>query len=296
MDSRAKIGWASGPLEGYLRSGKTTRIACPKKYLYRAEKAQKALIDVMYSTQANLSRGLSSIANQTALKQLNSQLSAAVQSALKSLGSSTSAVSGTSTASSLSSNSGSTGASSPSDKSASKATPAVGIGTTPVTTLTPLTTLGILEGGTVTVTAGGDTTTYASTGNDSVGDLIYALNRDFFGNARVTATLNRKGGLVITSKNTTDAITIGGVYASNIGFAVGHTTFQPAAPVSPPSSIPAGTSSSASAGSSGSAKIASVSSAKSAYIHATLTALHAGSAASFLSAAGVESSLVDMLA
>ena len=74
-----------------------------RKYLYRAEKAQKALIDVMYSTQANLSRGLSSIANQTALKRVNSQLSAAVQSALQSLGSSTSAVSGTSTASSSSS-------------------------------------------------------------------------------------------------------------------------------------------------------------------------------------------------
>ena len=59
-----------------------------RKNTYRAEKAQKALIDVMYSTQANLSRGLSSIANQTALKRVNSQLSAAVQSALQSLGSS----------------------------------------------------------------------------------------------------------------------------------------------------------------------------------------------------------------
>jgi hypothetical protein len=61
------------------------------------------------------------------------------------------------------------------------------------------------------VGAGAGMTTYASTGSDTVGDLMSAINADFVGNAAVTASLNRNGELVITSKNDTDTVTVGGV-------------------------------------------------------------------------------------
>ena len=81
-------------------------------------------------------------------------------------------------------------------------------------------------------------TTYASTGSNTVGNLISAINQDYVGNAAVTASLNRDGEIVITSKNTTDTITVGGVYAANVGFAVGHDTFKPTKAASSSSSSP----------------------------------------------------------
>ena len=101
--------------------------------------------------------------------------------------------------------------------------PAIGTGTAPCHDGTRCQTLGIPAGGAITVSAGGNTTTYASNGHrhgrqSDKRDQLQTI----VGNAAVTASLNRNGDLVLTSKNTTDTITVGGVYASNIGFGVGQ--------------------------------------------------------------------------
>ena len=178
-----------------------------------------ALITQMGSAMTNLSNGLASIANQTALNRVNSQLSAAVQSILQGNGSGS--TSSTSSSAASSSDSNSTGSSSTS------ASPATGTGTAPVSVSASLSSLGILDNGTINVSDGTNTTTYTSTGNDTVANLINAINANAAGNANVTAGLNNRGELVITSKNTTDTVTIGGIYASNIGFGTGNATFQP---------------------------------------------------------------------
>lgn len=242
-----------------------------------AQSASNALINAMGNAMVTEAKGLASIANSTALKRVNSQLTAAIQQLLSGNTSSGSSDPSSST-------SGTSGS--------SKAKPATATGTAPVTTSTLLSTLGIPAGGSVVISAGGHTTTYASTGSDTVGDLMNAINQNYVGNAAVTASLNRNGDLVITSKNTTDTITIGGIYASNIGFAVGHQTFKPTAASSSASSSTTSSSSSASTTTSSNA---SSSAQKSTKAVESLATVNASSAASLLSASGVSGSLVNML-
>jgi hypothetical protein len=122
-----------------------------------------------------------------------------------------------------------------------------------------------------------------------------AINQDYYGNAAVTASLNGVGDLVLTSKNTTDTITVGGFYASNIGFGVGHTTFKPTqAATSSATASASSTSSSASATSASTSKSSATSTSARSYTTAASEA--ANSAASLLSDSGVAGSIVNMLA
>ena len=239
--------------------------------------ASDSVINAISSAETSLGKGLASIANKTALNRVNSQLSAAIENILEgNTGSSTT---------------GSTPSSNSSSQSSSSAKPAVATGTAPLTLGTPLSTLGILAGGIITVRAGDNTTTYASSGSDTVGDLMASLNNHLVGNAAVTTSLNSTGDLVITSSNTTDTITIGGVYASNIGFAVGHQTFKPTAAASGSSGT---TSTSTASSSSSSTSPSSSTSTKKSYT--TLASEISSGAASLLSDSGVGGTLVDLLA
>jgi hypothetical protein len=240
-----------------------------------AQSASNALINAMSSAMVTKAKGLASIANSTALKRVNTELTSEIQQILTG---------------SLSS--GSTGASSAAGTS-TKAAPAVATGHAPVTTGTLLSTLGIPAGGSVIISAGGNTTTYASTGSDTIGDLISAINEDYVGNAAVTASLNKNGDLVITGKNTTDTITIGGVYASNIGFAVGNQTFKPTKGSGP---LTTSASASTSASSTTSSKSSSGTSSRGKTAVSTLAQETASSAASLLSASGAAGSVVNLLA
>ncbi len=244
--------------------------------------AQGSLINVIGAAMTDLSKGKASIANGIALKRVNSQLSAAVQAAL---GNSTSSSSTTSTAKSTTASAAST---------PSKGAPAVAVGTVPLSTGTSLATLGILPGGKFSVTTGLTTTTYVSTGNDTVGDLINALNVNLSTNAQVTASLNGQGQLVVTGRNDTAYVTISGTGtdASVLGFGVGHTTFKPTAPT-PAATAPASSSTSTSASTASKSSTSSKTSSNGSASNAT-TIL--STAAGILSADGVSGSLVDMLA
>jgi hypothetical protein len=234
--------------------------------------ATDSVINAMASAQTRLGKGLASIANQTALNRVNSQLSAAIQSILN----------GGTTPTSSSSSSTSTAKATP-------AKPATGVGTASVTVNTPLSQLGIPQSGSITVGAGSNATTYASTGSDTVGDLMLALNNRQYGNAQVTASLSPKGDLTIKSNNTTDTVTVSGVYASNVGFAPGNRTFKPTAATGSPA--PSSTSSTASTHKTSSSTTAA---AKKSYT--TTSSEMLGSAASVLADSGAGGSLVDMLA
>ncbi len=201
-----------------------------------------AVISQMFGASTTLATGLASIANQTALNRVNTALTAAVQSALdpSSTGSSSSS------ASTASSASPSTSASS--TPTVTFAAPATGTGTVPLTSGTALLGLGFLTRGNFTVSDGTYTTTYQSTGSDTVGDLINAINANSPGNARVQAWLNSSGDLVIASKDLTDTVTVSGDYAAALGFGSNNNTFAPTAPPPPPSG-PSGTSSSSSSSS-----------------------------------------------
>jgi hypothetical protein len=231
--------------------------------------ATTALINAMGDAVANEAKGKASIANSEALKRVNSQLVAAIQSVL----------SGSTTSTS------STSSSSSSSYTAAK--PATGTGTAPLTVSTPLSQLGIPAGGSVTIGAGGDTTTYASTGSDTVGDLMSAINKDYYGNAQVTASLNSTGDLVLTSKNTTDEITVNGVYARNLGFGASNDTFKATPAVGTPPSAATSTASTTSSSSSSSTTKKS---------YTTPLSEAASSAASLLSDSGAAGSVVDLLA
>jgi hypothetical protein len=255
-----------------------------------ATSAADALINVMGTAEVNQAKGLASIANQTALSRVNNQITALVQQILNPSGSSTSSSSSGSTSSAASAGAA----------SSSSAAPATGSSSARVTTATSLATLGILPGGTITVGTGNNTTTYTSTGTDTVGDLINAINVDLPTNANVTASINAGSQLVITSRDDTSAIFVGGSGndAAAIGFGVGNDTFLPtAASTSPASSASSqssvGTSASATSGSSAST---STSVAKTSTSYTTISSETASSAASLLSASGVGGSLVDMLA
>jgi len=217
--------------------------------------AQSAtVISQMFGASTTLATGLASIANQTALNRVNTALTAAVQSALNPSSTSSSSSSSASTSSTASP---STSASS--TPTVTVAAPATGTGTVPLTSGTALLGLGFLTRGNFTVSDGTYTTTYQSTGSDTVGDLINAINANNPGNARVQAWLNSSGDLVIASKDLTDTVTVGGDYASALGFGSNNATFTPTAP-SPPPSAPSATSSSSSSSSSSSGSSSSGSS------------------------------------
>jgi flagellar hook protein FlgE len=102
---------------------------------------------------------------------------------------------------------------------------ATGTGTqSGLTSSTTLASLGITSGETITVNDGTNTTSYTSTGSDTVGDLMGAING---GTAQVGATLNSNGNLVLTGNNYTSSITVGGTASSDIGFGAGVNAFSP---------------------------------------------------------------------
>jgi hypothetical protein len=206
--------------------------------------ANTSLINVMANAQANLTAGLASIANQEALNRVNSQISTIVQQTLNSA----TGTSGTasSTGSSTSSSSSSASSSSATTTSAKPTpSPASLTGKAIVTPGTSLSSLGILNGGTITVSAGTNATTYTSTGTDTIGDLINAINVDLSTNAQVTASLSSSGHLVITSRNNKDSIAVvgSGTDAAAIGFSAKNSSAQPTTP----SSTTAGSSTTSSA-------------------------------------------------
>ena len=212
---------------------------------------------------------MASIANSEALGRTNDQISQVIENILNG----TTGTSGTS-------GSSATGTYTP-------AKAATGTGNKSVSVSTPLSTLGVLQGGSIYVSANGNTTTYTSTGSDTVGDLLAAINVNQPDTAQVKASLNSRGDIVLTSKNTTDQISVSGVYASNIGFATGNQTFKPTASSgTPPSTTPPTTSNSSNT---------SATSSKSAGVESPFTE-SAGAAASLLGDSGASGSLVDMLA
>jgi hypothetical protein len=223
----------------------------------------------MSSAESNLGKGLASIANGQALTRTNNQISAEIQNIL---------TGGTGTT---------TSSTSASTAAATKAKPATGTGKVSVSVSTPLSTLGIPQGGSVYISANGKTTAFTSTGSDTVGDLLSTINTNLPDNAQVSATLNSRGNIVLTSKNTNDQVSVNGVYASNIGFAVGNQTFKPT-PASTPA--PAATSSTSSSSKTTSTSKSSTSGLESAFTH------NATSAASLLASSGASGSLVNLIA
>ena len=171
--------------------------------------ATDSLISAMGAAETSLGKGLASIANGQALTRTNNQITPKFR------------------ASSPAEPERRRPPRAPAPHAATKAKPAVGTGKVSVSVSTPLSTLGIPQGGSVYVSANGKTTTYTSTGSDTVGNLLSTINTNLPDNAQVSATLNSKGNIVLTSKNTNDQISVNGVYASNIGFAVGNQTFKP---------------------------------------------------------------------
>jgi hypothetical protein len=256
-----------------------------------------ALITIMGNAVTAEAQGMASIANQTALNRVNSQLTAAIQSAIH----------GTAASSTSSSSASSSGSSTSSGKAPVPGAPASGTGTAPLLTSTSLFTLGILAKGQVTVSDGTKTTTYTSTGTDTVGDLINAINANVFGNANVAAGLNGKGQLVLTAKDKTATIIVGGAYAPNIGFGGSNDTFLPTAPApsAASSSSSSGSSSNAAAGSAaagttgaaGSSKHNSSTHTSSGIATNSAFALQTGgTAALLLASSGASGSLVNLLA
>jgi len=253
--------------------------------------ATDSVINAISSAETNLGKGLAGIANATALNRVNSQITALVEQALQSPGSPSS------------SSSGSSGTSTPaSGKATASASPARGTGTVVLSTSTSLVTLGILPGGTITVGSGVNTTTYTSTGTDTVADLLNAINVDLPTNANVTASLSDEGQLLITSRDDKSSIFIGGsgTDAAAIGFGARNNTFLPKAASG---SSPASSSSSTSGGATGSSasnssnsKGAATEAAKASQSYTTLAAEVASSAATLLSDSGEGGTLVDMLA
>jgi hypothetical protein len=236
--------------------------------------ASASVINAIGTAETKLGKGMATIANATALNRVDTQLTKEIQQILSGNSGQTS--------------SGSTGLSSAANSS--KPAPATGIGKAALTTSTSLKTLGILAGGVITISAGKNTTTYASTGSDTVGDLMNAINSDLVGNAAVTASLNPAGRLVITSKNTNDTITLGGIYAGNIGFGAGNNTFKPTQAASAAAAVnPAPAPSTP-------AQNTSSGSAKTAKSYTTLASEMTGAAASLLADSGAGGTLVNMLA
>jgi hypothetical protein len=264
----------------------------------QTQSQNSAVISQMFGASTTLATGLASIANQTALDRVNTALTAAVQSALNP--SSTSSSSSSASTASSSTSSASTPA-------VTFAAPASGTGTVPLTSGTSLLGLGFLTRGNFSVSDGTYTTTYQSTGSDTVGDLISALNANAPGNAQVTAYLNGSGNLVIASKNLTDTVSVGGDYASALGFGSNNSTFTPTAPSSPATSTSgtsgasssSGTStSSSSSGSSSSASSTGAAASPSSGIplNSAFALQTGGTAELLLSSNGSAGSIVNLLA
>jgi len=254
----------------------------------QAQTLSSTVIDQMFGATSTLSTGLASIANQTALDRVNTALSAAVQGALNpASASSTASSSSSSTASSASASSSSSAAAAP-----VVSAPATGTGTVPLTSGTPLSGLGFLTRGNFTVSDGTYSTTYQSTGTDTVGDLISAINSGAPGNAQVRAWLNGSGHLVITSLNKSDTVTVGGDYAAAVGFGSANASFAPVTP--PPVSHPVVSSSTSATSGSASKSTATPTSGISAN---SALALQTGSTAELLLASsGSAGSLLNILA
>jgi hypothetical protein len=231
--------------------------------------ATDSLIGAIGTAESSLGKGLASIANGQALARTNNQITAEIQSIL---------TGGTGTT---------TSSTSSSSAAATKAKPATGTGNVSVSVSTPLSTLGIPQGGSVYFSVGGNTTTFTSSGSDTVGNLLSTINTNLPDNAQVGATLNSRGDIVLTGKTTTNQISVSGVYARNIGFAVGNQTFKPT-----PASTPAASTAPASASSSSTASSSKSSTAglESSFTH------NATSAASLLAASGASGSLVNLIA
>ena len=238
----------------------------------QASSASTSLINAMGSLETNKVKGLASIANQEALTRTNNQLVTALKSAVA-------ASTGTSTSST------STPAAPP--------TPATGTGTVPLTAGTSLLTIGIPPSGAITVSDGTNTTTFTSTGTDTVGDLINAINTSGPKNAQVNAYLDTSGHIVIEAQNNTDTVTVGGLFASNIGFGGTNTSFQPT--VAGSSSSSSSTNSSASAASTASSGTTSSTSAPTLY-NSAYALQTTGTAATLLASAGSSSSSINLLA
>lgn len=251
----------------------------------QASSADAALINAMGQAETNLASGLASIANETALNRTNSEITALVQSVLHPSSSSSSSTSNT-TSSATSGASASGSSTTPS--------PASGTGTVPVTTTTSLSTLGILDGGSFTVSAGTNMTFYKSTGTDTVSDLINAINN---GPAFVTASINGSGKLTITARNDTEAITVGGsgTDAVALGFGTNNSTFVPKAPTSTSATAASSATTTSNASTASSSKAAPVSTASNIVV-SSIAQESASSAVSLLSASGISGNLVDMLA
>jgi hypothetical protein len=181
-----------------------------------------ALMSVMSDAMTNLARGMAGIANQTALNRTNAALSAAVQSALQGPNASLNAT----PAPGANTSSHASASHSPADSGAISG-PATGTGTVPLTASTTLFALRILKGDTISVSNGIGTTVYSSTGSDTVGDLIRAINGASAGHANAFAWLDGNGKLHVALKDTTHTLTIGGTVATAVGFGAGNNIFRP---------------------------------------------------------------------
>ena len=259
----------------------------------QAQTLSSTVIDQMFGASSTLTTGLASIANQTALDRVNTALSAAAQGALNPASSGSTASSSTSsTASSASSASSSSNAAASSAKPPVVSAAAIGTGTVPLTSGTSLLGLGFLTRGNFSVSDGTFTTTYQSTGTDTVGDLIGAINSGAPGNALVRAWLNGSGNLVITSQNKNDTVTVSGDYAAALGFGSTNATFAPTKP--PPISHPVVSSSTSAT--SGSASKSTATPASGISANSALALQTGGTAELLLASSGSAGSIVNILA
>jgi hypothetical protein len=250
------------------------------------------LSNVMANAQVTLSKGLASIANQAALDRTNNQISAIVQQVLQSASGSSTPSTGSTSSSSSSTSSTASGSSSTSSSSSAAPLPATLTGTTRLSASTSLSSLGILPGGTLTFSASTNATTYTSTGTDTVGDLINAINIDLPTNAHVTASINAGGQLVITSMNNKDSIAVvgSGTDAAAIGFGAQNSSAQPTTPSSAST-----TGSSTASSSTGTASSTGSSANVAAEFSKALAQSGATTAQSILSASGVSGTLINMI-
>jgi Flagellin hook IN motif len=246
----------------------------------QASATSTALITAMGSAVSNEAKGLASIANKTALSRVNSQLTAALQSALQA-----------SQASSSTSSSDAT--------IATTGAPAVGTGTVPLSSNTSLLTLGVISSGTITVSDGTNTTTYVSTGSDTVGDLVNAINNpNIATNAQVKASIDSGGHLVLTGGNNDVSISVGGLYASNIGFGPKNDSFQPTAPTASAASgsTSASSATSGTTGSTGTSSTAAASTPAASLFNSAYALQTGGTAEFLLASGGAGGTLLNLLA
>jgi hypothetical protein len=255
-----------------------------------------ALMSVMSDAITNQVRGMAAIANQTALDRTNTALSAALQSALQgSTGTSAGSSSSSSAASGSSSASGSASTSASPGDTAAISGPATGTGKVPLTSSTTLQTFHIIKGGTFSVSDGIGATVYTSTGSDTVGDLINAINNASPGHAQAFAWVDSKGKLNVASTDTSHSITIGGSAAAALGFGTGNTFFQPTT-TAPNATAATGTSAAGSSGQTSNAAAPAGPSPKPFAQNSAPALLTGGTAEILLASSGSAGFLVNLLA